>query len=225
MLPQVGDILHNTVTTTGTLETREARLHQLLDDVTQFSGTARSFLDDNGDNLIRLGEVSRAQLRVLARYSTEFPCLLGGLVNGGKLEAAAFRGFTLHIVLETLPNQPRGYTAADKPVLGEDRGPTCLHLPNPPWNQSNPVRRQPDFVDGIDTPTGKGTSRVGTSYAAGASAVQLGDFGGYAGSPGGVRPAQHPARADAGHHRRPGARPRQPAARPDGPRRDRLRRQ
>ena len=73
VLPQVGDILHNTVTTTGTLETREAKLHQLLDDVTQFSGTARGFLADNGDNLIRLGEVSRAQLRVLARYSTEFP--------------------------------------------------------------------------------------------------------------------------------------------------------
>ena len=34
VLPQVGDILHNTVTTTGTLETREARLHALLDDVT-----------------------------------------------------------------------------------------------------------------------------------------------------------------------------------------------
>jgi phospholipid/cholesterol/gamma-HCH transport system substrate-binding protein len=87
-------------------------------------------------------------------------------------------------VLETLPNQPRGYTAADKPVLGEDRGPTCLHLPNPPWNQSNPVRRQPNFADGIDTPTGKGTDRVGTSYgAADASGVQLGSFGGYAGSP------------------------------------------
>ena len=184
VLPQVGDILHNTVTTTGTLETREDRLHQLLDDITQFSGTARSFLDDNGDNLIRLGEVSRAQLRVLARYSTEFPCLLGGIVNAGKLQAEAFRGFTLHIVLETLPNQPRGYTAADQPVLGEDRGPSCLHLPSPPWNQANPVRRQPDFVDGIDTPTGKGTDRVGTSYAdSSTAAVQLGDFGGYAGSP------------------------------------------
>jgi len=69
-------------------------------------------------------------------------------------------------------------------VLGDDRGPTCLHLPSPPWNQSNPVRRQPDFVDGVDTPTGKGTDRVGTSYAdPSATDVQLGDFGGYAGSP------------------------------------------
>ena len=63
-------------------------------------------------------------------------------------------------MLETLPNQPRGYTAADEPRLGEDRGPTCLHLPNPPWTQANPVRRQPDFDDGVDAPTGKGTSRA-----------------------------------------------------------------
>ncbi len=181
VLPQIGDILHNTVTTTGTLETREARLHALLDDVTQFSGTARTFLDDNGDNLIRLGEVSRAQLRVLARYSTEFPCLLGGIVNAGKLQAEAFRGFTLHIVLETLPNQPRGYNPADTPRLGDDRGPACLHLPNPPWNQSNPVRRQPDFDDGVDSPLGKGTQRAAASYDAAAN--QLGGFGGYAGSP------------------------------------------
>jgi phospholipid/cholesterol/gamma-HCH transport system substrate-binding protein len=183
VLPQIGDILRNTVTTTGTLETREAKLHQLLDDVTQFSGTAKTFLDDNGDNLIRLGEVSRAQLRVLARYSTEFPCLLGGLVNSGKREAEAFRGFTLHIVLETLPNQPRGYTPADRPTYGDDRGPTCLHLPSPPWNQSNPVQRQPDFNDGVDTPLGKGTDRVGASYGTGSAPAQLGDFGGYAGTP------------------------------------------
>lgn len=183
VLPQVGDILRNTVTTTGTLETRAAELHKLLGDVTQFSGTAQTFLDDNGDNLIRLGQVSRAQLRVLARYSTEFPCLLGGLVNSGKREAEAFRGFTLHIILETLPNQPRGYTAADQPVFGDDRGPTCLHLPDPPWNQSNPVSRQPDFNDGVDSPLGKGTDRVGASYDTGAAPTQLGDFGGYAGTP------------------------------------------
>ena len=181
------------------------------------------FLDDNGDNLIRLGEVSRAQLRVLARYSTEFPCLLGGIVNAGKLEAAAFRGFTLHIVLETLPNQPRGYTAADKPVLGEDRGPTCLHLPNPPWNQSNPVRRQPDFADGIDDPDRQGHQPgrhgVRRRRRERRPAGQLRRLRRLAR---GVRPARQPARPDAGHHRRPGARPRRPAARPDGPRRHRL---
>ncbi len=65
---------------------------------------------------------------MLAKYAPEYPCLTGGIVNAGKLQAEAFRGFTLHIVLETLPNQPRGYNAADVPVLGDKRGPS---LPAP----------------------------------------------------------------------------------------------
>ena len=114
--------------------------------------------------MIRLGEVSAAQLRVFAKYAPEYPCLTGGIVRAGELQAEAFRGFTLHIVLEPLPNQPRGYTPADRPRFGEDRGPTCLNLPNPPWSQSNPVRHQPNMNDGVDEPTGKGTSRVAPSY-------------------------------------------------------------
>ncbi len=124
------------------------------------SDESRVFLDQNGDNIIRLGQLGAQQLRLLAKYAPEYPCLTGGIVNAGRLQAEAFRGFTLHIVLETLPNQPRGYNASDVPRLGEDRGPSCLHLPTPPWNQGNPLRHQPDFDDGVDSPLGKGTSRV-----------------------------------------------------------------
>jgi phospholipid/cholesterol/gamma-HCH transport system substrate-binding protein len=165
VLPEVAQILDNTITTTSTLETREVQLKALFNDVSSFSDTARAFLAENGDNLVRLGEVSAAQLRVLSRYSTEFPCLTAGIVNAGKLQAEAFRGFMLHIVLETLPRQPRAYGPQDQPRLGDNRGPNCLHLPNPPWSQTNPVTKQPDFNDGIDEPTGKGTSRVAPQYA------------------------------------------------------------
>jgi phospholipid/cholesterol/gamma-HCH transport system substrate-binding protein len=175
VVPSIAQILRNTIRTTGTLEDRHARLQTLFTDVTSFSDTAHDFLRDNGDNIIRLGRVSRPTAALLARYAPEYPCLLGGLVRGGKLEAQAFRGFTLHIVLEALPHQPRGYTAADRPVFGDVRGPSCLHLPNPPWSQSHPVRHQPDFVDGVDSPTGKGTDRVAPSYATRGT--------GYAGSP------------------------------------------
>jgi len=160
VLPQVAQILDDTVLTTGTLEGREKKLHALFDDVSAFSDTATDFLDDNGDNLIRLSEVGPKQLRVFAKYAPEYSCLTQGVVNAGKLQAEAFRGFTLHIVLETLPHQPRGYAAGDSPRFGENRGPDCLHLPNPPWNQDNPMRNQPNFDDGVDEPTGKGTSRV-----------------------------------------------------------------
>ena len=163
--PELAQILRNTIKTTGTLQDRHQQLQTLFTDVTSFSDTAHDFLRDNGDNIIRLGRVSRPTAALLARYAPEYPCLLGGLVKGGEREAQAFRGFRLHIVLEALPHQPRGYTPADQPVYGDDRGPSCLHLPNAPWNQSNPVRHQPNFADGVDSPTGKGTDRVAPSYA------------------------------------------------------------
>lgn len=164
VLPEIGTILRNTVTTMTTLEDRSAKLDALFTDVSRFSGTARSFLKDNGQNMIRLGEVSRTQLRVFARYAPEYPCLLRGIVNAQGPQAEAFRNFTLHIVLETLPNQPRGYGPQDVPRFGEDRGPACLHLPNPPWSQANPVTRQPNMDDGVDEPTGKGTMRSATGF-------------------------------------------------------------
>jgi phospholipid/cholesterol/gamma-HCH transport system substrate-binding protein len=159
VLPQVAQILDDTVRTTGTLEGRAARLRALFADVSSFADTAHGFLDRNGDDLIRLSRIGAAQLGVLAKYAPEYPCLTRGIVNAGRRQAQAFRDFTLHIVLETLPNQPRAYGPQDRPHFGDRRGPACLHLPNPPWSQEHPLRHQPDFDDGVDEPTGKGISR------------------------------------------------------------------
>lgn len=164
VMPEVAEILRNTIRTTGTFEDQDDKVRALFRDVAAFSATSRDFLDRNGDNLIRLGELSARQLRVFAKYAPEYPCLLKGITNAAPLQAESFRGFTLHIVLETLPNQPRGYTPADQPRLGDKRGPSCLSLPSPSWTQNNPWRHQPDFDDGVDEPTGKGTSRVAPSY-------------------------------------------------------------
>ena len=163
-MPEIAAILRNSVKTTGTLEDSDAQLTALYSDVASFSSTAKGFLDDNGANLIRLSEVSATQLEVFAKYAPEYSCLTKGIVNAGKLQAEAFRGFMLHIVLETLPNQPRQYGAQDVPRFGEDRGPSCLHLPNPPWSQKNPLPHQPNMNDGVDEPTGKGTSRIAPNY-------------------------------------------------------------
>ena len=165
VLPEVATILRNTITTTTTLEGREDKLQALFNDVSKFAAVAERFSRDNGDNLVRLGDLSAAQLEVFARYAPEYPCLLEGIVGAGKLQAEAFRGFTLHIVLETLPNQPRAYTAADTPVYADKGGPHCGTLPNPPWSQSNPLTYQRDFADGNDSPTGKGISRVGPGWS------------------------------------------------------------
>ena len=151
VLPEVATILRNTITTTTTLEDREEKLKALFNDVSKFSAVAERFTRANGDNLVRLGELGAAQLEVFAKYAPEYPCLLGGIVGAGKLQAEAFRGFTLHIVLETLPNQPRGYGPQDVPVYGAKNGPYCGTLPNPPFTQANPFNAQPDFADGVNS--------------------------------------------------------------------------
>jgi phospholipid/cholesterol/gamma-HCH transport system substrate-binding protein len=143
--PQIAETLRNTVKTGNTLVSREAKLHSFLQDVTAFSGTAKTFLDNNGSNIVRLGQLSKPQLELLNRYSPEFPCLLRGLVDQAPNLASTFRGFVFHIDLITLPRQPRGYTAKDVPVLGADNGPACLGLPKPPV----PFKGAPNLNDGV----------------------------------------------------------------------------
>jgi len=136
VMPEVAQILRNTIKTTGTLEDRHDQLQALFTDVSSFSDTAHDFLRQNGDNIIRLGQVSRPQAEMLARYAPEYPCLLGGLVKSGAREAQAFRDFTLHIVLETLPNQPRLHARRPAGVRRQPRS----QLPAPPERPVEPVQ-------------------------------------------------------------------------------------
>lgn len=177
ILPEVAQILDNTVKTTQTIEAKEAVLRTALRDIRSFSDTARVFLAANADRLERFGEISTQTLAVLSRYSPVIPCLAHGLVNFAPRAAEAFRGYELHIVLETLPTQPRSYNTRDLPVFDDDRGPNCYKLPNPPWSQQNPLVHVPNFDDGVDEPTGKGTSRVAPGSDLGA------DPAGYHGDP------------------------------------------
>lgn len=181
VLPELSSVLRNSITTATTLQSRATQVHQLLTDVTAFSDTADQFLAANGNNLIQLGDVSQPAFNTLARYSPEFPCLLGGLDSLGARVSQAFRGYTLHIVLETLPRQPRAWNPSDKPRFGDDRGPACGHLPNPPWNQNNPLKVVPNLNDGVDHPTGKGTDRA--PFTTGTSGTTTVSPMAYAGSP------------------------------------------
>ncbi|GAB2873173.1 MCE family protein [Nocardioides pacificus] len=178
VVPEIADILDNTIKTTGTLEDKEQEVETLFADVSTFADTADAFLEENGDNLIRLGQVSAPQARVLAKYAPQYPCLTGGIVGAGKRQAEAFRGFTLHINLELLPNQPRGYNANDKPRYGAKNGPYCGQLPAPGYTQANRFDDIPNFDDGVDEPTGKGTMRTQPGFGVTDAAP-----GGYAGSP------------------------------------------
>ena len=144
--PQIAATLRNTVKTGNTLLDRQVKLNAFFKDVSSFSNTAKTFLDNNGDNIVSLGKLSAPQTELLNRYSAEFPCLLRGLVDQAPLLANTFRGFVFHIDLITLKRQPRGYGPQDRQVYGADNGPACLGLPNP----KVPFTGVPNLNDGVE---------------------------------------------------------------------------
>jgi len=157
VMPDLARMLRNSATTGNTIVEKEQKIQALFNDMAGFASTSKDFLEQNGENIIRLAELGSQQLSVFAKYSPEYPCLLSGIVRLAPLQAETFRGKILHINLETLPKQPRPFTAKDDPRYGDTRGPDCLGLPNPPWSQTNlpPLSIVPDIDDGVDEPTGK----------------------------------------------------------------------
>lgn len=156
IVPEVARILRHTVKTGNTLVAKQAQLHQFLRSTSAFSKTTRNFLNTNGDNIIQLGRVTQPTAALLREYSPEYPCLFQGMARQLPLLNSAFRHFTLHIDLELLPKQPRGYGPQDSPVVADHHGPSCVGLPNPPGSQANPIGsktspiRFPNFRDGVD---------------------------------------------------------------------------
>jgi phospholipid/cholesterol/gamma-HCH transport system substrate-binding protein len=166
VVPDLANLLRNSVTTGNTFVQKEAKVQALFDDVASFSSTSQDFLEQNGQNIIRLSHEGQAQLPLFAKYSPEYPCLLKGIVGSIPREAGAFLGYMLHINLEVLHNQPTGYSAAEQPRYNAHNGPVCDALPNPPYSQANPGPQPPvhKVHDGVKGGHGKFLSRAATGF-------------------------------------------------------------
>ena len=165
-MPEIARLLRNSVTTGNTFLEKEQKIEALFGDVARFSSTSTDFLEANGDNIIRLGEVSVPQLRLYDRYAPEYPCLLQGQVNWLPRMNSGWRGHKLHINLETLPTQPTGYSPADDPEFDAKNGPHCETLPSPPYSQANPAPQPPMSAvdDGVESGHGKFRRRAATDF-------------------------------------------------------------
>jgi phospholipid/cholesterol/gamma-HCH transport system substrate-binding protein len=189
VIPELSQILRNSVKTTNTLETKDQQVKALFTDVAGFSGTARAFLAENGDNMITLADQGQKILPMLARYSPQYKCFIEGIVGAIPRQESAFRDKTLHIIVEPIrpDRQPRAYTASDQPEYADNRGPFpyCAELYaalNGKFSQKNPFRGKyvPQIKTGADYNFGKrapvgdavgGTSREQLVIGAAASPV------------------------------------------------------
>lgn len=163
--PDLMRLLENATKTGDTVVLKERALHDLLTDLATTSAVTRETLAENEAALIQVGEVSRPTLELLETYSPEYSCLLEGMARWVPRFEDAFGGGehydgsapALHITLELVPQQ-RGYSSDDKPYFGDNRGPSCRELPNPPDSQENPAPSN-DINDGVGSRPGPG-SRV-----------------------------------------------------------------
>jgi phospholipid/cholesterol/gamma-HCH transport system substrate-binding protein len=149
--PALLDALADLTVTSRTIVDERDGFRALFGSVTGASDDLRGFLDANGDDLIGLAASSRPTLATLARYSPEFPCLFGQLVDLiPPIDAAFGKGTAepgLHVTLEVVTNRGK-YVPGEEPQYADDRGPRCYPiLPlGPQYPPGGPIQ------DGSDPP-------------------------------------------------------------------------
>jgi phospholipid/cholesterol/gamma-HCH transport system substrate-binding protein len=165
IVPDLTQMLRNSVTTGETFQSKEDQIEAMFNDVAGFAATSEEFLEANGDNMVALADQGQRILPILAKHSPMFECFLAGAVASIGPNEEAFRDKTLHIILETLPRQPRGYTPADRPAFDDKRGafPYCEDLYKGirgEYGQDNliPPRLIPRIRDGVQYPIAKRTA-------------------------------------------------------------------
>lgn len=129
--PDLVRMLRNFAVSTQTIADRSEAYAGFLAGTAGFATTTREFLAENEQRIIQVAAVGRPTLELLARYSPEYPCLLQGLTQSDDFIGKTFAGGELHITLEVVRWRP-GYQPGEEPRWGENRGPQCYGLPNPP---------------------------------------------------------------------------------------------
>jgi virulence factor Mce-like protein len=114
-----------------TIEKREA-LSTLLTTSTDTSNVIRSFLADNESRMITVVDTSASIYKLLATYSSEYPCLFAGLNKLGNLTNTILYNhqFNLQVVIDA--NNQGGYKPGEAPIYVTGYGPNCFGLPDHP---------------------------------------------------------------------------------------------
>lgn len=133
--PDLVGALSDLTVITRTVAAQRDQLTRLYSSVTTASGDLTMFLRSSGGTIVQLSTDSRSTLQLLARYSPEFPCVLGQL-SGFVPAMDAVLGKNsgqhgLHINVRTVPAQGGYQAGRDTPAYRADTGPHCYStLPN-----------------------------------------------------------------------------------------------
>jgi virulence factor Mce-like protein len=184
--PDLVRTVRDLAVTSQTVAAKRSTLAGFLAGTTGLARTATTVLHENEDRIIRVGQLSRPTLQVLAKYAPEYPCLAQGLDRYRSRIDDAFSGNALHITLEIVP-QRSAYVPGEEPDWQDTRGPACYGLPAPRWDQANPYPGN-RFADGTNAaptslepgavvPTGAGEGGAASPLPADPSSGDAGTAG------------------------------------------------
>lgn len=129
--PDLLDVLDDVTVTSKTVTEKAEDLDVFFSDLTGLARTANRLLNDNEQNLIRMGEVTEPLVGLLADYSPEFPCLIRGAANYEPILSKTFEGNVVKQYIEFFQPQSRAFDERDLPSYGEvGHGPWCVGLPD-----------------------------------------------------------------------------------------------
>jgi phospholipid/cholesterol/gamma-HCH transport system substrate-binding protein len=120
--------LDNLVTTSRTLVEQRAAFESTFRSVTSASNVTTAFLAANRDNIIELAASARPTLELLARYSSEFPCLFRQLTDlTPKINDVLRPDTGIQIDAEITIDNGK-YVPGDEPEYLDTRGPRCYQI-------------------------------------------------------------------------------------------------
>jgi phospholipid/cholesterol/gamma-HCH transport system substrate-binding protein len=151
--PDVLRVLDNLSASSRNLVQERTQLDAFLASTNTFNASAQSILAANEKRLVALARDSQSSLDLFAKYSPEFPCLLGGLAAYDPIVTKTFGGLQpgLHITVEATQDNG-GFAVGQGPKYRDARPPYCGGLPKPAVPQGDA-----SFDDGYrsrTTPTG-----------------------------------------------------------------------
>jgi phospholipid/cholesterol/gamma-HCH transport system substrate-binding protein len=127
--PDVVQALSDLTITSRTIAEQRANLVSLFQNLTTGSQDLATFLQRNGDNIIRLSTVSVPTLSLLAKYSPEYPCMLRALTAfAPEMDKVLGNGTNepgLHVTVNVQPPKGKYVPGKDTPVYDDRGGPTC----------------------------------------------------------------------------------------------------
>ncbi|WP_263252133.1 MCE family protein [Saccharopolyspora rosea] len=135
--PDLARALDDLTTTSRTLVEQRAALGDMFGTLTGSSANLKSFLDTNGNNLIRLSGTSLSTLDLLAEYAPEYPCMLNQFAAAIPIADRSFGKGTdtpdiAKFTIEITGSRGKYRPGIDTPRYLDRRGPRCYPFVEPP---------------------------------------------------------------------------------------------